>query len=99
MKRVRVMKIHPYNQIPHSYKLATEQVKQQQKPKEAKQDQVEISQTAKEMQHLAVGENRKAKVEALQKQIDAGEYQIDERAVANRFYQFWNEQAGIMEDE
>ncbi|WP_160112492.1 flagellar biosynthesis anti-sigma factor FlgM [Salicibibacter kimchii] len=85
------MKIHPHNQIHHSYKQATEQVQKQQKPKEAKQDQVEISQTAKEMQQSGIDATRKAKVDALQKQIDAGEYRVDERAVAHRFFEFWNE--------
>ncbi|QQK81582.1 flagellar biosynthesis anti-sigma factor FlgM [Salicibibacter cibi] len=85
------MKINPHSQIHHSYKQTTEQVKQQQKPKAEKQDQVEISQAAKEMQHSGIDETRKAKMDALQKQIDAGEYRVDERAVANRFYQFWNE--------
>ncbi|QQK77910.1 flagellar biosynthesis anti-sigma factor FlgM [Salicibibacter cibarius] len=85
------MKIHPHNQIHQTYQHATEQVKKHQNPREAKQDQVEISQAAKEMQHSGIDATRKAKVDALQKQIDAGEYRVDERAVAHQFYQYWNE--------
>ncbi|SDI45094.1 flagellar biosynthesis anti-sigma factor FlgM [Natribacillus halophilus] len=85
------MKIHPSNQIFQPYKQSAEQLKQAQKPREAKQDQVEISQTAKEMQTGHIDDARKAKLDALQKDIDAGQYRVDEREVAHRFYQYWSE--------
>ncbi|MBB6450374.1 negative regulator of flagellin synthesis FlgM [Geomicrobium halophilum] len=84
------MKIPSFGQVHHPYKLASEQAKQIQHSKEVKTDQVEISQDSKDMQ-MTVDTSRQAKIEALQKQIDAGEYQVDERAVAHRFYQYWNE--------
>ncbi len=34
---------------------------------------------------------RQEKVEALKQQIEAGEYKVNPQAVANKFYDFWNE--------
>ncbi|TWI59944.1 flagellar biosynthesis anti-sigma factor FlgM [Halalkalibacter nanhaiisediminis] len=58
----------------------------------AKSDKLEISTEALEMQKGTRIENeRQEKVEALKQQIEAGEYKVNPQAVANKFYDFWNE--------
>ncbi len=55
------------------------------------EDQLQISQQAKEMfEKKAIGDpSRQEKINALKAQIQSGEYQADSEQVANKVYKFW----------
>jgi negative regulator of flagellin synthesis FlgM len=92
MKRGGTMKINPYNSIQQNpYR---KQIDKTEKAADVstKRDKLEISSEALQMQKGTRIENERAeKVAALKKKIDAGEYKVDAQAVANKFYEFWNE--------
>lgn len=53
-------------------------------------DQIEISEEAKQLQQSSrLSADRQEKIEAIKKKIDTGQYQVDSRKVAERFYEFW----------
>ncbi|MDV2684295.1 flagellar biosynthesis anti-sigma factor FlgM [Alkalihalophilus sp. As8PL] len=84
------MKINPYQSIQQNpYR---KQVEQSEKLPEAKKvDKLEISSQALEMQKgNPLEKARQEKVEALKKQIESGEYRVDKEAVAQKMYDFWN---------
>ncbi|MCM3716130.1 flagellar biosynthesis anti-sigma factor FlgM [Alkalihalobacillus oceani] len=86
------MKINPYQSVQQNpYR---KQLEKQDKAAEtkAKSDKLEISSEALEMQKgTAIEKERQTKVEDLKQKIEAGEYKVNPQAVANKFYQFWNE--------
>jgi len=54
------------------------------------EDQLQISQQAKEMyENKAVDSARQEKIETLKAQIQSGEYQVNTEKVANKVYDFW----------
>ncbi|ARK32100.1 flagellar biosynthesis anti-sigma factor FlgM [Halalkalibacter krulwichiae] len=85
------MKINPYNSIPQNpYRKQIEKTEKA-ATTEAKRDKVEISSEALSMQQVTkVEKERQEKVEALKKQIASGEYKVDSKAIANKLYDYWN---------
>lgn len=55
------------------------------------EDQLQISQQAKEMfeKKAVVDPSRQDKINALKAQIQSGEYKVDSEQVANSVYKFW----------
>ena len=55
------------------------------------EDQLQISQQAKEMfdKKAVVDPSRQEKINALKTQIQSGEYQVSSEQVANKVYKFW----------
>lgn len=84
------MKIQPFNQVNQAYRPAPQQIHKQE-PLEKRCDQIEISEAAKEMQSTNASRTREAEVAALKKKIEQGEYEVDARAVAHRFFEFWDQ--------
>jgi len=78
------------NQI-NPYKNQINQRAEQSAPDKAKkQDVVAISQEAFKLQ----GDNRTDKVESLKAQIDAGQYKVNHKAVAEKMIAFWQKAGG-----
>lgn len=86
------MKINPFGPLNNNpYR---KQIEQQEIKRETvkKRDQLEISSEAKEMlSQEKVTKAREEKVEALKQQVQSGNYKVDPKAVANKFYEFWSE--------
>ncbi|MEC2071270.1 flagellar biosynthesis anti-sigma factor FlgM [Alkalihalophilus marmarensis] len=86
------MKINPYQSVQQNpYR---KQVDASEKVQGAKKkvDKLEISTEALEMQKgNPIEKAREEKVEALKKQIEAGEYKVNPEAVAKKMYEFWND--------
>ncbi|MCL7746742.1 flagellar biosynthesis anti-sigma factor FlgM [Halalkalibacter alkaliphilus] len=86
------MKINPYNSIHQNpYR---KQIEKNDKAAgvSAKRDKLEISSEALQMQKgTKIEQERAEKVKALKQKIDAGEYKVDAKAVANKFYEYWNQ--------
>lgn len=86
------MKVNPFNSVQQNpYR---KQVERQEKAYEvsAKRDKIEISNIAKELQQSnKIDASRQEKIEQLKEQIDSGNYKVDARAVAQKFYDYWNE--------
>lgn len=55
------------------------------------EDQLQISQQAKEMfeKNVGVDPSRQEKINTLKAQIQNGEYQVNSEKVADKVYQFW----------
>ncbi|MFB4165210.1 flagellar biosynthesis anti-sigma factor FlgM [Alteribacillus sp. JSM 102045] len=54
-------------------------------------DKVEISSTAKQMQQgEEMDATRQEKIDALKKKIESGTYQVDPKATAKKFIDFWS---------
>ncbi|KHF39619.1 flagellar biosynthesis anti-sigma factor FlgM [Halalkalibacter okhensis] len=85
------MKINPYNSIQQNpYRKQIDKSEKAQGAS-AQRDKLEISPEALEMQKGTKMEQERAeKVKALKEQVDAGEYKVDAKAVANKFYEYWN---------
>lgn len=86
------MKINPYHPIQQNpYRKQIEKTEQTNDLK-AKRDQLEISSKALEMQKgTPLEKERQEKVAELKRKIEAGEYKVNPQAVANKFYEYWNE--------
>ncbi|WP_227937247.1 flagellar biosynthesis anti-sigma factor FlgM [Alkalihalobacillus deserti] len=86
------MKINPYNSVQQNpYRKQIEKTEKT-NDVEAKRDKLEISSEALSMQKgTRIEKERLEKVEALKQKIDAGEYKVDSQAIANKFYDFWNQ--------
>lgn len=86
------MKVNPFNNVQQNpYR---KQVDRSEKVSEvkAKRDQIEISNVAKELQESnKIEAARQEKVQQLKEQIDSGEYKVDAKAVARKFYEYWNQ--------
>ncbi|MGM7702920.1 flagellar biosynthesis anti-sigma factor FlgM [Pseudalkalibacillus sp. Hm43] len=62
----------------------------QQQPQQMKQDQLEISKKALEMQKSGkASTERMEKIEHLKNEVQSGNYQVDAAKVAKKFYDFW----------
>lgn len=62
----------------------------QQQPQQMKQDQIQISKEALEMQKSGkASAERSEKIEHLRNEIQSGNYQVDAGKVAKKFYDFW----------
>ncbi|GGE36167.1 hypothetical protein GCM10011391_13710 [Pullulanibacillus camelliae] len=86
----RVQAMNPYKMQQERYQKQTEQ-----QPAKAK-DRVDISKAAKQMQvESPVTAARTEKVEALRKQVEAGEYQVNHKAVAEKFLSYWQSLGSI----
>lgn len=87
------MNIHRTNKVPsvNPYKVQQNhsQKHEEQQPTKPK-DRVDISKVAKQMQvESPVTAARMEKVEALRKQVEAGEYQVDHKTVAKNLLSYW----------
>lgn len=83
------MKINPINQVQNIYR---RQIDKYEKLSEtaAKRDKIEISKVAKELQETnKIDEARLEKINHLKEQIDTGNYKVDAKAVARKFYEYW----------
>ena len=86
------MKINPYQSVQQNpYRKQIEKTEQTASV-QAKRDKLEISSEALTMQQgTRIEKERLEKVEALKSKIEAGEYHVDSKAIANKFYEFWNQ--------
>lgn len=76
--------------IIQSYQKQTQVSKVEKTKPVQNEDQLQISQQAKEMfEKKAVDPARQEKLNALKAQIESGEYQVSADQVANKVYQFW----------
>ncbi|RKQ35580.1 flagellar biosynthesis anti-sigma factor FlgM [Oceanobacillus halophilus] len=56
-----------------------------------KQDQIEISNEAKQLQgNDKVSEKRAAYVQSIKNQVESGEYQVDPEKTAKKMIEFWS---------
>lgn len=86
------MKINPINQVQNIYR---KQIDKQERLSSttAKRDQIEISNVAKELQQSnKVDEARLEKINHIKEQIETGNYKVDPKAVARKFYEYWTNQ-------
>ncbi|MFC0559282.1 flagellar biosynthesis anti-sigma factor FlgM [Halalkalibacter alkalisediminis] len=86
------MKINPYNSVQQNpYRKQIEKTEKA-NDVQAKRDKLEISSEALSMQkRTKLEKERLEKIEAIKQKIDAGEYKVDSQAIANKFYDFWNQ--------
>ncbi|SES30274.1 flagellar biosynthesis anti-sigma factor FlgM [Salipaludibacillus aurantiacus] len=83
------MKINPMHSIQAYRKL--QETQQKHNDKTTRSDQVEISSEAKEMaKSTDVSAQRQQRVDEVKAQIEKGTYEINHKAVAKKFYEFWN---------
>ncbi|WP_018922005.1 flagellar biosynthesis anti-sigma factor FlgM [Salsuginibacillus kocurii] len=83
------MKINPLGPMNNPYRQQIDK-QQAQNQQPGKKDQLEISETAKEMQQgEKTGDVRQDKINELKQKIDAGEYNVDPRQTAQNMYDFW----------
>ncbi|MDE5414040.1 flagellar biosynthesis anti-sigma factor FlgM [Alkalihalobacterium chitinilyticum] len=86
------MKINPYQSIQSNpYR---KQVEKQASTSETKmkKDEIQISKAALELQQSTkIDAARQEKVNELKEQIQSGNYKIDAQAIANKFYDYWNQ--------
>ncbi|GAE26509.1 negative regulator of flagellin synthesis [Halalkalibacter wakoensis JCM 9140] len=86
------MKINPYHSIQQNPYRKQMEKNEKAADMSTKRDKLEISTEAMQMQKGTKLEQERAdKVEALKKQIEAGEYKVDAKAVAHKFYEYWNQ--------
>ncbi|MEB1806674.1 MAG: flagellar biosynthesis anti-sigma factor FlgM [Bacillaceae bacterium] len=86
------MKINPYQAIQNT--TYRKQVEKQTATNETKmkKDEIQISKAAMELQQSTkIDAARQEKVNELKEQIQSGNYKVDAQAVANKFYDFWNQ--------
>ena len=80
--------VNPYkNQISHRPESAPQE-------KGGKRDVVDISKEAFQLQGDPTSTDRTQKVDALKAQIDAGQYQVNHKAVAEKMIAFWQKAGG-----
>ncbi|WP_349408640.1 flagellar biosynthesis anti-sigma factor FlgM [Pseudalkalibacillus sp. SCS-8] len=86
------MKINRYGNISNNpYKHQLNRMNEQQKP-QMKQDQLQISKEALEMQkNEKFATERTEKIEHLKNQVQSGNYTVDAEKVAKKFFDFWTE--------
>lgn len=86
------MKINGHNRLNgiNPYKKNID--KQEQAKATKKQDHVEISQHAKQMQVAqSFTTERQEKIAKLKKQVESGTYQVKPQEVAKKLYEFWRQ--------
>lgn len=83
------MKINPYHHV--NPQLYSKQLNKAEKNVSTqKQDKVEISSEAKEMQHIpSYIIEREKKIAALKQQVQSGQYEIDPKAIAKGIAKFF----------
>jgi negative regulator of flagellin synthesis FlgM len=90
-----MMKINPYSSIQATSASRQSKVNGQDDSSSAnsqKKDQIQISSEALDLQVSKKEEAKRAeRVEALKKQIESGEYKVDAKKVAERFYDYWKQ--------
>ncbi|WP_062050218.1 flagellar biosynthesis anti-sigma factor FlgM [Bacillus sp. JCM 19034] len=85
------MKVNPYQSIQQNvYKKQVDKVGKNEFARK-KQDEVQISSEAFQRQQETQDPERVKKVEALKQQIESGQYKVDPKAVAAKFYDHWNQ--------
>lgn len=87
------MKINPYSTIQSATSPRTKPSSQEELlTSKEKKDKIEISSEALDLQ-LSKQEDAKraARVEELKKQIESGEYQVNAKKTAERFYDYWKQ--------
>jgi negative regulator of flagellin synthesis FlgM len=73
-----------------SYQKQTQVAKVEKAKPVQNEDELQISQQAKEMfENKASDAARQEKIKALKAQIQSGEYQVNPEQVANKVYKFW----------
>ena len=77
------MNVNPYNK---------QMEKMEQVHKAAKKDKIEISSEAKELQKIGnIDLQRQEKVEAIKKEVQSGQYDVNPREIAKKMYSFWDD--------
>ncbi|SFE92714.1 flagellar biosynthesis anti-sigma factor FlgM [Alteribacillus iranensis] len=88
------MKINPLGSAGNLYQKRMDHYRTNDNPTSKQTDKVEISKEAQQMQQKSdFSTQRKDKVEELKKQIEAGEYKMDTKETARKFYEYWNGKA------
>ncbi|WP_078555831.1 flagellar biosynthesis anti-sigma factor FlgM [Bacillus alkalicellulosilyticus] len=84
------MKINPSNSVQNNpYRKQVEKLENVQSTR--RQDKIEISKEAIQMQKGSrIETEREEKINSLKDQIKTGQYHVDAKAVASKFYDFWN---------
>lgn len=66
--------------------------KMDQAQKAGKKDKIEISSEALELQKIGSFElERQEKVEAIKKEVQSGQYNLDPKSIANKMYSYWDD--------
>lgn len=77
------LNINPYNK---------QAGKMDQVQKAGKKDKIEISPEAKNLQKIGNIElERQEKIEAIKKEIQSGQYEINTKEIAKKMYSFWDD--------
>ncbi|WP_240374383.1 flagellar biosynthesis anti-sigma factor FlgM [Bacillus piscicola] len=85
------MKINPLGSAnnPYQKRMDAQRIDKENISRQPK-DKVEISKEAKSMQQgKSIDTLRQEKVERLKQQVESGEYTIDPKKTANKFYRHW----------
>lgn len=87
-----VLKIHGSNQPKvNPYQKQLQKYAQNRTEKQAKADQLQISDQAKKMQELSgVHPAREKRVEAIKAQVESGNYKVEPEKVAEKLLSFWS---------
>ncbi|WLD92977.1 flagellar biosynthesis anti-sigma factor FlgM [Alkalihalobacillus sp. AL-G] len=85
------MKVNRFGNIPNNNPYKNQMNRQnEQLSQQMKQDKIQISKEALEMQKSnAQSSERLEKVERLKSEIDSGEYKVQPEKVAKNFFDFW----------
>lgn len=85
------MKINHLNRLNvNPYNKSVEKMDQAQKA--GKKDKIEISTEALELQKLGSFEiERQEKVDAIRKEVQSGQYEIDAKSIASKMYSYWDD--------
>lgn len=76
------LNVNPYQQVG----------KMEQVQKTNKKDKIEISTEAMNLQKIGNIElERQEKIDALKKDVQSGQYEVNAKQVANKMYSFWND--------
>ncbi|MDQ0206768.1 flagellar biosynthesis anti-sigma factor FlgM [Alkalicoccobacillus murimartini] len=86
------MKINPYTNVQSTSLRTKSQTIDELVPSKIKKDQIEISTKALDLQlEKQADATRAARVEELKKQVESGEYQVNAKKTAERFYDYWKQ--------
>lgn len=83
------MRINPMNGVQNIYRRQLEKYEKTLETK-LKRDKIEISTEAKQLQQTNQMEKaRQEKINHIKEQIESGNYKVDAKEVARKFYEFW----------
>lgn len=83
------MRINPMNGVQNIYRRQLEKYEKTLETK-LKRDKIEISMEAKQLQQTNQMEKaRQEKINHIKEQIESGNYKVDAKEVARKFYEFW----------